>query len=613
MEVGRLGAGSDMEHSSSKYDFGFPSLYKTVLTSMTTYLGIAASLGTIIFIINWTNPAWSTPWALVAWLWFMAFNVGWTNYVKGVEDFVPYEYVRISVNYVNVILLFYLTGGAAENFWLAAVICTIGTSTTLFLATGKIRWYGLSNLLLYFVLFIWDSGFSMTTNLELLPVILFLVPVFAVLEKTASVLKDQIAQREYEHKIFIKSEIERKDAEEANKAKSIFLANMNHEIRTPLSAIVGFVDLLLHQKLTTIEQKQYLKIIDRNTKYLQSLISDILDFSKIEAGEMKANLTEINLDQEIESAIEVLQPAAQEKGFSISYRYLSEVPENIISDQTQLRQILLNIIGNAVKFTESGQVDIDVDYIKPKDTGTNDGQIRFVVKDTGCGIPDSFREKLFETFSQSDNYVKASINGAGLGLALSRKLAEALGGDIRLLESIEGKGSRFEITIGTGQLTHALISHLKQNAEIVAPEVEEQFTEESQLEEEFSFPKLSDLKVLIVEDNEDTQNLMRSILRNTDVKLTQAMNGKEAVELIEHNKENFNVVLMDLEMPVLDGYDSFMEIRKRGHQLPIIAFTANATQEVKAKVTRMGFNGFETKPITSDRLIKILESFSIQY
>jgi PAS domain S-box-containing protein len=390
-------------------------------------------------------------------------------------------------------------------------------------------------------------------------------------------------------------------AEAASQAKSEFLANMSHEIRTPMTAILGYADLLGTEGNLAGDHAQSadaVRTIRSNADHLLTIINDILDMSKIEAGQMKVELIATSPSQLVVEVASLIQPRANGKGVQVRVCYDSLIPASIQSDPTRLRQILLNLAGNAVKFTEIGSVTIHVDCDVEAE------QIRFRVIDTGIGMTPEQRDAIaqFEAFSQADTSTTRRFGGTGLGLRISRSLASMLGGGLEV-ESHLGVGSTFTATVRTGKLddvemlspeTIPLLSELHQASRPA---------EKKELQE--SLP-LSGLRILLAEDGPDNQRLILFHLRKAGAEVFLVENGLAAVETI-HRAEAASMpdlVLMDMQMPILDGYGATHKIRQGGYSLPIIALTAHAMAGDREKCRDAGCDDYLTKPIDKITLIE---------
>jgi PAS domain S-box-containing protein len=364
----------------------------------------------------------------------------------------------------------------------------------------------------------------------------------------------------------------KEQAEAANIAKSAFLANMSHEIRTPMASVLGYVDLLDRADLPEEKRSSMIEAVRRNGNYLLSLLTEILDLSKIEAGQLQINVAEVNLQEELRSVTELLRPRAEKKKIALDLEAID--PETKIStDSMRLRQILINIIGNAIKFTERGHVRISV---KP------DGSLLQIdVTDTGIGIDPSVHRQLFSPFSQADGSIAARFGGTGLGLVISARLAAALGGRVELTHSSPQKGSTFSVYIDPA-LKGAL--DVTKTAKGLTP-------------------ALKGFRLLIVEDNQDVQDLLCDILTYAGADLDRASNGKAAVEKIQNGK--FDVVFMDVQMPEMNGYQAVTMLRATGCTTPIVALTAFASTDAQSRCFNAGFTDVLYKPFDKNELIQM--------
>jgi PAS domain S-box-containing protein len=389
----------------------------------------------------------------------------------------------------------------------------------------------------------------------------------------------------------IQAELEKakEAAEVANSAKSAFLANMSHEIRTPLGAILGFSELLINEKMSAAERADSVEVIKRNGRLLSNVINDILDLSKVEAGKLEIERITVPFDDVMKDLSSVLSLEADKKGISLSVVADGFVPNTIKTDPLRLRQVLINIVGNAIKFTERGSVEV---RIKMMNTDDAPPKLAFLVKDTGEGIEAGQVQRLFMPFQQADASITRKFGGTGLGLVLSRKLAAALGGDVRLIESMPGKGSTFLITIDPGVSEE--VYH--RNSAAVSPVPSS------------ANSRLNKLNILVVDDSPDNQALIKAILKHRGASVETASNGREAVDMAM--TEKFDVILMDLQMPVMDGYEATRVLRERGYKKPIIALTAHAMREERDRTLSSGFDDHITKPIDQRALVKTLAEIS---
>ena len=386
-----------------------------------------------------------------------------------------------------------------------------------------------------------------------------------------------------------------KVAEAANDAKTHFLANMSHEIRTPLNAIMGFTELLLDPAISAEEKMKSVAIVRRNGHQLLKIVDEILDISKVEAGGLVTEKVVTQVFGLLGEVRALLQSSAGKKKIGLEFNMGARLPSLVVTDPARLRQILINVIGNAIKFTESGSVMVTPRYLC-------DAQARCFlqveVKDTGLGIDPVSRERIFQPFSQADASTTRLYGGTGLGLALSRRLARALGGDVRLLESSTAGGSTFtiEVEVTVPPQTEFRIG---MNA---MPESTDQIGH---------VPVAGVLfgkRILLVEDAEDNQFLIRQFLNRTGAEIEIANNGHEGVGKALGSK--FDAVLMDIQMPIVDGYEATKRLRAAGYDRPIIALTAHALIEERDNALRTGCDGHLTKPIDRKQLIDSLVQFT---
>jgi PAS domain S-box-containing protein len=389
-------------------------------------------------------------------------------------------------------------------------------------------------------------------------------------------------------------------AEVASQTKSAFLANMSHEIRTPLGAVLGFSELLADPDLPATERLKYIDAAKRNGDLLSSIISDILDISKVEAGKMTTEKRRVSISEVIPDLTSTLSLKAQEKGLRLQLICDRNVPSTITTDPMRLRQILINLVGNAIKFTSKGTVDVTVTLL-PHVNGHS--RLAFVVTDTGPGISEDTAQKLFEPFAQGDPSIKRQFGGTGLGLVLSRSLANLLGGDVLLTKSEKEVGSTFTLTIDPG-----VVETIQPEATRAVPKAIEayQLTDGSKpgATREWATCELSGLKILVVEDTIDIQLLIRLYLIGAGANVETASNGAEAIQMIAEN--SYDLVLMDLQMPVMDGYEATTTLRESGFRKPIVALTAHALADQRDRCLASGFNAHVIKPINRQTLISVI-------
>ncbi|UCH48501.1 MAG: response regulator [Betaproteobacteria bacterium] len=414
-------------------------------------------------------------------------------------------------------------------------------------------------------------------------------PVLSAGGKAGGVLVslDDVTQLE-ENKIELGKAKEK--AEAASRAKSEFLANMSHDIRTPMNAILGFTDLLRRgYGKQGNDAGKYLETIHSSGKHLLDLINDILDLSKVEAGALEVEKIACAPHLLIREVVTVLGVKAREKGITLEFNAEGQVPASIHSDPTYLRRIITNLAGNAIKFTERGGVRLTLRLVETKGRP----QIAIDVTDSGIGIALDRLENMFDPFSQADSSVTRRFGGTGLGLTISRRLARAMGGDIVATSQL-GSGSRFTVTVDTGSL--AGIRMLNPD-EVIAESISGETVEETR----WLFPPS---RVLVVDDAPENRELLVLILGDTGLEVEEAENGQIAVE--KASEQPFDLILMDMQMPVMDGCTATRTLREDGLEIPIIALTANAMKDAEREVLAAGCSGIQTKPIKIDELMQEL-------
>ena len=386
-------------------------------------------------------------------------------------------------------------------------------------------------------------------------------------------------------------------ADAATKAKSAFLANMSHEIRTPMTAILGFADVLLGEEgldRAPPDRVRALETIQRNGEYLLLLINDILDLSKIEAGKLEVERISCSPVQALSDVASLMQVRAVEKDISLQVEFDSAMPERIQTDPTRFRQILINLVGNAIKFTSQGGVRVVARLVAPHEPSP---RLQIDVIDTGIGIAEAQLCQLFQPFTQSDASTTRKFGGTGLGLTISQRLAQLLGGEITVV-SQPGAGSTFQFTIETGTLED--VGWIEQ------PPVNVTTCQPVGRALDDDHPTRVNCRVLLAEDGPDNQRLIAYILKEAGVDVTIVENGKQALDdalSCLHAGNPYEVVLMDMQMPVKDGYTATAELRQAGYEGPIIALTAHAMEGDRQKCLAAGCDDYATKPVDRQSLV----------
>lgn len=372
-------------------------------------------------------------------------------------------------------------------------------------------------------------------------------------------------------------------ANEANRAKSAFLANISHEIRTPLGAMLGFAELALESE-SPEKTVEYVETILRNGKELLRIVDEVLDISKAESNSMEIEILRFSLPEFLKDIGNLMQVRAHQKNLNLEFKQSGRIPAFINSDPYRLRQILLNVIGNAIKFTEKGSISVETEPMEDL--------IKFAITDTGIGIDSEQAERLFRPFTQADDSTTRKFGGTGLGLYLSRRLASMLGGDVRIICSEAGKGSRFEITV------KAQLEEPKRNR-VLAKGPPATGSQTSEIPSEQSTEAAKNKKVLVIDDSIDNQQLIAAYLTKDKINYALASRGIQAVEMADNS---YSAILMDIQMPEMDGFEALKLLREKGIRVPVIAITAHAMKGDRERCMEAGFDDYLSKPISRKAL-----------
>lgn len=390
--------------------------------------------------------------------------------------------------------------------------------------------------------------------------------------------------------ITIQKEAERKlkkaliKAEESDKLKSAFLANMSHEIRTPMNGIIGFSEFLLNPNLSEKKRQEYANVVIKSSKQLLAIVNDILDISKIEAGAIQLNYEPVNINKQLDDLYTFYKPRAKENNLKLYYKKGLENGESLIDiDKTKLNQILRNLLSNAFKFTKEGSIEFGYQLVEDN--------LHFYVKDTGVGIDKEFKNNIFDRFSQGKRTINELKSGTGLGLAISKNFVELFNGKIWFTTGDEGTTMNFTIP------------YIRKNKPIITA-----FLKEEKKETKVEHKKIT---ILVAEDEDYNMMYLNELFSKTNFEIIEAINGKQAVELFEKHPE-IDIVLMDIQMPIMDGSEAMKEIRRKKPSLPIIAISAFAMESDKKMALENGFSEYLSKPIDRKLLFNILNKYSNQ-
>ncbi len=521
-------------------------------------------------------------------LWFIIYHFN-------IIDPTKYPKIEFFPTFVDVLMISYMVAstGGPDSFAIAAyfymtAVCSLNTKINqgLFSVVLSIISLITISIVMYFDLFSRTSftGFIYEKNLFIYLLsntinILFNISIYFTIH---SLIKKN-------EELYLKSQGEKQKAEKANQLKNEILANMSHEIRTPMNAILGITNHLIDEEKNS-SSLESLNILKFSADQLLVIINDILDLSKIDEGKVVFEKIDFSLKTLIGNIIKLNLSKAIDKQIQLNFEFDESIPKKIIGDPTRLAQILNNLISNSIKFTEKGEVKLKIVQLKNTTEFTN---IHFLIKDSGIGIPEDKFEFIFEKFNQASTETTRKFGGTGLGLSIVKKLIQLMGSDIGVKSKLN-EGSEFYFLINFP---------ISKNHD-----TEPKLTKLNLLEK-----NLFGLKILLVDDNEINIKIAKKFLDKWNTKIITATNGKEAIEIYLKNNDYFDLILMDLQMPIMDGYEAsktILEYQKSSKKIPIFALTADAMLDTKEKVKSIGIQDLITKPFKPDDLFAKLSNLN---